>query len=209
MPFLSMNGSEFIEMIGGLGAARVRDLFKSASKRAPCIIYIDEIDAIGRQRSGSTGGQMSSGEGEQTLNQLLVEMDGMASKEGVLMLASTNREDILDKVSEDLQSQNGHIQQFSFMVQALLRPGRFDRHILIDLPTLQERREIFECHLEKIVLELEPNKYSQRLSVLTPGFSGADIANVCNEAALHAARLKKKKVDVKDLEYAVERVVGE
>lgn len=186
VPFLSMNGSEFIEMVGGLGAARVRDLFRSASKRAPCIIYIDEIDAIGRQRSNSA--QPTSGEEEQTLNQLLVEMDGMASKEGVLMLASTNREDILDK--------------------ALLRPGRFDRHILIDLPTLEERKEIFERHLESIVLEFEPSKYSMRLAILTPGFSGADIANVCNEAALHAARSLKKKVGAKDLEYAVERVVG-
>lgn len=184
-----MNGSEFIEMIGGLGAARVRDLFKEAKKRAPCIIYIDEIDAIGRQREGT--GQMSgmsSGESEQTLNQLLVEMDGMASKEGVLMLASTNRADVLDK--------------------ALLRPGRFDRHIMIDLPNLFERREIFEKHLSGISLEGEPKIYSKRLATLTPGFSGADIANVCNEAALHAARNSQKIVQVKNLEYAVERLVG-
>nr|CAH7757725.1 unnamed protein product [Callosobruchus chinensis] len=183
VPFLSMNGSEFIEMIGGLGAARVRDLFKEARKRAPCIIYIDEIDAVGRKRSGG-----ASGEGEQTLNQLLVEMDGMASKEGVVMLASTNRADILDK--------------------ALLRPGRFDRHILIDYPDLVERQQIFEQHLKGIKLENPPQKYSKRLAYLTPGFSGADIANVCNEAALHAARLKKKKVTRDDLEYAVERLVG-
>ena len=185
-----MNGSEFIEMIGGLGAARVRDLFKEAKTRAPCIIYVDEIDAIGRQRegTGSFGGQMSSGESEQTLNQLLVEMDGMASKEGVLMLASTNRADILDK--------------------ALLRPGRFDRHILIDLPNLQERKEIFEKHLSGISLEHDPEKYSPRLATLTPGFSGADIANVCNEAALHAARTSQKLVKSKNLEYAVERLVG-
>lgn len=189
VPFLSMNGSEFIEMIGGLGAARVRDLFKQAKKRSPCIIYIDEIDAIGRQREGSGGmSGMSSGESEQTLNQLLVEMDGMASKEGVLMLASTNRGDVLDK--------------------ALLRPGRFDRHILIDLPNLQERREIFEKHLSGISLEEAPAKYSKRLSILTPGFSGADIANVCNEAALHAARNSQKVVKVANLEYAVERLVG-
>ncbi|CAH1983503.1 unnamed protein product [Acanthoscelides obtectus] len=183
VPFLSMNGSEFIEMIGGLGAARVRDLFKEARKRAPCIVYIDEIDAVGRKRSGG-----ASGEGEQTLNQLLVEMDGMASKEGVIMLASTNRADILDN--------------------ALLRPGRFDRHILIDYPDLVERQQIFEQHLKGIKLEHPPEKYSKRLAYLTPGFSGADIANVCNEAALHAARLKKKKVTRDDLEYAVERLVG-
>ncbi|TDG41839.1 hypothetical protein AWZ03_011729 [Drosophila navojoa] len=189
VPFLSMNGSEFIEMIGGLGAARVRDLFKEGKKRAPCIIYIDEIDAIGRQRSGTESiGQGSSGESEQTLNQLLVEMDGMATKEGVLMLASTNRADILDK--------------------ALLRPGRFDRHILIDLPTLQERKEIFEKHLSGIKLAEPPSTYSQRLARLTPGFSGADIANVCNEAALHAARNVQAEVTSKNLEYAVERLVG-
>lgn len=190
VPFLSMNGSEFIEMIGGLGAARVRDLFKEAKKRAPCIIYIDEIDAIGRAREGSGGGfgSMSSGESEQTLNQLLVEMDGMASKEGVLMLASTNRADILDN--------------------ALLRPGRFDRHIMIDLPNVQERKEIFEKHLSGIVLEEPATKYSSRLATLTPGFSGADIANICNEAALHAARTSKKKVTTDDMEYAVERFVG-
>lgn len=184
-----MNGSEFIEMIGGLGAARVRDLFKEAKKRSPCIIYIDEIDAIGRQREGSGAmSGMSSGESEQTLNQLLVEMDGMASKEGVLMLASTNRADVLDK--------------------ALLRPGRFDRHILIDLPNQIERREIFEKHLSGIKLEEAPTKYSKRLATLTPGFSGADIANVCNEAALHAARTCQKVVKTADLEYAVERLVG-
>ncbi|XP_053678292.1 paraplegin [Anopheles nili] len=190
VPFLSMNGSEFIEMIGGLGAARVRDLFKEAKKRSPCIIYVDEIDAIGRQRegTGSAVGGMNSGESEQTLNQLLVEMDGMASKEGVLMLASTNRADILDK--------------------ALLRPGRFDRHILIDLPNLAERKEIFEKHLSGIALEQPPATYSSRLATLTPGFSGADIANVCNEAALHAARTNQRSVRTGNLEYAVERLVG-
>lgn len=189
VPFLSMNGSEFIEMIGGLGAARVRDLFKEAKNRAPCIIYIDEIDAVGRARSsGASSWGPGGGEGEQTLNQLLVELDGMKSREGVVVLASTNRADVLDK--------------------ALLRPGRFDRHILIDLPTLQEREEIFERHLKSIVLEDLPSHYIKRLAYLTPGFSGADIANVCNEAALHAARHKQSIVKAADLEYAVERVVG-
>ncbi|KAK4296778.1 hypothetical protein Pmani_030752 [Petrolisthes manimaculis] len=194
VPFLAMNGSEFIEMIGGLGAARVRDLFKEAKKRAPCIIYIDELDAIGRQRStgGGGGGQGgfdgSSGESEQTLNQLLVEMDGIGSKEGVVLLASTNRLDILDK--------------------ALLRPGRFDRHITMDLPNLEERREIFEHHLKAIVLEKPTSYYSRRMASLSLGFSGADIANVVNEAALHAARYGKRVVAADDLEYAIERVVG-
>lgn len=187
VPFLAMNGSEFIEMIGGLGAARVRDLFREARKRAPCIVYVDEIDAIGRKRS-SQSFSGTTGEEEQTLNQLLVEMDGMSQREGIIMLASTNRADVLDR--------------------ALLRPGRFDRHILIDYPTFEERKEIFEQHLKPIKLEKSPSEYATRMAQLTPGFSGADIANVANEAALHAARVNKKIVTAQDLEVAVERVVG-
>uniref|UniRef100_A0A0N4ZMN9 AAA domain-containing protein n=1 Tax=Parastrongyloides trichosuri TaxID=131310 RepID=A0A0N4ZMN9_PARTI len=189
VPFISANGTEFIEMIGGLGASRMRDLFKLAKQKAPCMIYIDEIDAIGKKRSeGNSPMNGTTSEEEQTLNQLLVEMDGMDSGKGIIVFASTNRPDILDK--------------------ALMRPGRFDRHVTVDLPTALERTELFELYLKKIKLDKNPSYYSGRLSQLTPGMSGADIANIVNEAAIHAASNKKTVVVEQDINYAIERVIA-
>ncbi|GMH37425.1 hypothetical protein BSKO_05298 [Bryopsis sp. KO-2023] len=187
VPFLSISGSDFIEMFVGIGPARVRDLFSQARAQSPSIIFIDEIDAIGRSR-GRGGFAGANDERESTLNQLLVEMDGFQSSSGVVVLAGTNRPDILDK--------------------ALMRPGRFDRQITIDTPDITGREQIFRVHLAKIKLVKPLEYYSERLAALTPGFAGADIANVCNEAALIAAREGKEVVDLKEFEAAVDRVIG-
>lgn len=185
VPFFSLSGSDFVEMFVGVGAARVRDLFKQAKEKAPCIVFIDEIDAIGRSRGK---GQMpgSNDERENTLNSLLVEMDGFATDSGVIILAATNRPDVLD--------------------QALLRPGRFDRQISIDKPDLVGREAIFKVHLKPIKLDKDID--AKKLAAQTPGFAGAEIANVCNEAALIAARREKKAVDMQDFQDAIDRVIG-
>lgn len=185
VPFFSLSGSDFVEMFVGVGASRVRDLFKQAKEKAPSIIFIDEIDAIGRARSkGQNMG--SNDERENTLNQLLTEMDGFGTNSGVIILAATNRADILDR--------------------ALLRAGRFDRQIYVDMPDLNERREIFEVHLKPI--KMDEGVDVDLLAKQTPGFSGADIANICNEAALIAARSKKDKVYKEDFGSAIDRIVG-
>ncbi|ESQ51404.1 hypothetical protein EUTSA_v10016261mg [Eutrema salsugineum] len=186
VPFLSISGSDFMEMFVGVGPSRVRHLFQEARQSAPSIIFIDEIDAIGRARG--RGGLGGNDERESTLNQLLVEMDGFGTTAGVVVLAGTNRPDILDK--------------------ALLRPGRFDRQITIDKPDIKGRDQIFQIYLKKIKLDHEPSYYSQRLSALTPGFAGADIANVCNEAALIAARQGGATVTMAHFESAIDRVIG-
>ncbi len=185
VPFFSLSGSDFVEMFVGVGAARVRDLFKQAKEKAPCIIFIDEIDAIGRSRGrGQVPG--ANDERENTLNSLLVEMDGFATDSGVIILAATNRPDVLDS--------------------ALLRPGRFDRQISIDKPDIVGREAIFKVHLKPIKLSKEVD--TKKLAAQTPGFAGAEIANVCNEAALIAARKEKKEVEMKDFHDAIDRVIG-
>ena len=185
VPFFSLSGSDFVEMFVGVGASRVRDLFRQAKEKAPCIIFIDEIDAVGRAR-GKNPSMGGNDERENTLNQLLTEMDGFGTNSGIIIMAATNRVDILDK--------------------ALLRAGRFDRQIHVDLPDLNERKEVFGVHLRP--LKLDESVDVDLLARQTPGFSGADIANVCNEAALIAARHQKKAVDKQDFLDAVDRIIG-
>ncbi|MCB0638587.1 MAG: ATP-dependent zinc metalloprotease FtsH [Lewinella sp.] len=185
VPFFSISGSDFVEMFVGVGASRVRDLFKQAREKAPCIVFIDEIDAIGRAR-GRNSFQGGNDERENTLNQLLVEMDGFSTDKGVILMAATNRPDVLDT--------------------ALLRPGRFDRQIGIDRPDIKGRSAIFKVHLKNI--KTGPDIDPEVLAEMTPGFAGAEIANVCNEAALIAARRDKKAVDLEDFNYALDKVIG-
>ena len=185
VPFFSMSGSDFVEMFVGVGASRVRDLFRQAKEKAPCIVFIDEIDAVGRAR-GRNAGMGANDERENTLNQLLTEMDGFGTNSGVIILAATNRADILDK--------------------ALMRAGRFDRQIYVDLPDLPDRVDIFKVHLRKIKTAADLDV--EMLARQTPGFSGADIANVCNEAALIAARHDKSEVSTDDFNAAVDRIIG-
>ncbi|MCF8246017.1 MAG: ATP-dependent zinc metalloprotease FtsH [Saprospiraceae bacterium] len=185
VPFFSISGSDFVEMFVGVGASRVRDLFRQAREKAPCIIFIDEIDAIGRARGRNTM-QGGNDERETTLNQLLVEMDGFPTDKGVILMAATNRPDVLDS--------------------ALMRPGRFDRQIAIDRPDLKGREAIFKVHLQTI--KTSETVTPMELSEMTPGFAGAEIANVCNEAALIAARRNKEQVDMDDFNYALDRVIG-
>ena len=185
VPFFSLSGSDFVEMFVGVGASRVRDLFKQAKEKSPAIIFIDEIDAIGRAR-GKNNSFGSNDERENTLNQLLTEMDGFGTNSGVIILAATNRADVLDK--------------------ALMRAGRFDRQIYVDMPDLNERKEIFEVHLKPIKIGKDIDV--DFLAKQTPGFSGADIANICNEAALIAARKEKKFVEKQDFLDAVDRIIG-
>lgn len=184
VPFFSISGSDFVEMFVGVGASRVRDLFEQAKKNAPCIVFVDEIDAVGRQRGAGLGG--GHDEREQTLNQLLVEMDGFSPNEGIIILAATNRPDILDP--------------------ALLRPGRFDRQVVVDAPDVNGRKEILKVHVRGKPLDTEVNL--EIIARRTPGFTGADLANLTNEAALLAARQNRKKVSMADLENSIERVIA-
>jgi AFG3 family protein len=188
VPFFSISGSDFVEMFVGVGASRVRDLFKKARQKAPAIVFIDEIDAVGKKRHGKMGA--GNDERDNTLNQLLVEMDGFATDTSVIVLAATNRADILDP--------------------ALLRPGRFDRQVEVNLPTLEERAQIFKVHLKKITVSDKHDKatYAKKLAALTPGFSGADIKNICNEAAIITARANKDAVGIREFELATERVIA-
>ena len=183
VPFLSISGSDFVEMFVGVGASRVRDLFNQGKKNAPCIIFIDELDAVGRQRGAGLGG--GHDEREQTLNQMLVEMDGFESNEGVIIMSATNRPDVLDP--------------------ALLRPGRFDRQVVVPLPDVKGREKIFEVHVKKV--PLDPGIALSVIARGTPGFSGADIENLVNEAALYAARQNKETVSLSDLEFAKDKVL--
>lgn len=188
VPFLTTSGSEFVEMFVGVGASRVRDLFKVAREKAPSIVFIDEIDAVGKKRGGRMGG--SNEERDNTLNQMLVEMDGFQTDSSVVVIAATNRADSLDS--------------------ALLRPGRFDRQVEIGLPSIKERKQIFEVHLKKIKVDerYDKEEYARKLAALTPGFSGADIMNICNEGAIIAARKSAEHVTIRDFEMATERVIG-
>eukprot|EP00058_Branchiostoma_floridae_P021930 XP_002607420.1 hypothetical protein BRAFLDRAFT_276636 [Branchiostoma floridae] len=186
VPFITVNGSEFLEMFVGVGPARVRDMFSMARKHAPCILFIDEIDAVGRKRGRSNFGGQS--EQENTLNQLLVEMDGFTTQMNVVVLAGTNRQDVLDP--------------------ALMRPGRFDRQIYIGPPDIKGRASIFKVHLKPLKTDVDKDALSKKLSALTPGFTGADVANVCNEAALIAARYGKPSIEMTHFEQAIERVVA-
>src|ERR671930_586328 len=186
VPFFTLSGSEFVEMFVGVGAARVRDLFEQAKDKAPCIIFIDELDAIGKSRAGATGFVGGHDEREQTLNQLLAEMDGFDSSKGVIIMAATNRPEVLD--------------------QALLRPGRFDRQIVVDKPDVRGREAILRLHARAVVLA--PNVELGVIAARTPGFAGADLANIVNEAALLAARKEKNAVEMADFEEAIDRVVA-
>jgi cell division protease FtsH len=181
VPFFSISGSDFVEMFVGVGAARVRDMFENAKKHSPCIIFIDEIDAVGRQRGAGVGG--GNDEREQTLNQMLVEMDGFEASQGVIVIAATNRPDVLDP--------------------ALLRPGRFDRQVIVPLPDIRGREQILKVHMRKV--PIAPNTEAGILARGTPGMSGADLANLVNEAALFAARRNGRLVDMSDFEKAKDK----